>query len=98
MWCIFMTEKTKEAGRTGQVLRVLAHGTVIIWDTQGSRSYPYYKAGQEEFGLDEEVVFVTDATDTVVMSVKRANPPGKRKVKEIAAHKTDEQASTKRAA
>jgi hypothetical protein len=65
-------------GRAGLILRVLAHGTIMVWDCERCRSYPYYKAGKEEFRLDETVLFATDATDTLVVRLDRATPPRKR--------------------
>ena len=93
-----MSDTTSAAKRPGEVLRVLPHGTVIIWDVVGSRSYPYYKAGKNEFRLREEVMFETDPTDTVVMSVGRSEPPSKRRSKGVAAAKTASASKAIRAA
>ncbi len=74
-----MTEVSEVEVRPGVVLRTLPHGTVIVWDPALKRSYPYYKAGpNESFGQLEDVVFKTDETDTVVLTVARSEPPTKR--------------------
>jgi hypothetical protein len=65
------------AKRAGLILRVLPHGTVIVWDCDGARAYPYYRAGTEKFSLNESVTFCTDDTDTLVVAVDRASPPRK---------------------
>jgi hypothetical protein len=62
-------------GRAGLVLRVLPHGTVMIWDVTGERAYPFYKAGTVAYRLMEEIRFTTDETDTVVVTVSRPSPP-----------------------
>jgi hypothetical protein len=58
-------------GRVGQIMRVLPHGTVMIWDPNCKRSYPYYRAGLEMFREKEAVEFRTDPTDTIVTDVAR---------------------------
>ncbi len=68
-------------GREGEVLRTLPHGTVIIWDPAKARSYPYYKAGHEKFQAGEAVRFLTDATDTVIVSVRRTGGRRRRRNK-----------------
>lgn len=68
-------------GRAGEVLRTLPHGTVIIWDPARERSYPYYKAGPEKFRAGEAVRFVTDKSDTVVVSLHRVGGRGRRSTK-----------------
>lgn len=62
-------------GRAGLVLRILPHGTVMIWDVVGERAYPFYKAGTVQYRLMEEISFTTDETDTFVVTVSRPSPP-----------------------
>lgn len=76
-----MANLEAQTGRRGIILRVLPHGTVIVWDTDRRRSYPYYKAGKDIFRLEEQVTFVTDPSDTVVLRVDRTGNSGDRKVK-----------------
>lgn len=73
-----MTAAAIEAKRKGLILRILPHGTVIVWDTECNRSYPYYKAGPQEFVLMEDVLFSTDELDTIVVELIRGGPPRKR--------------------
>jgi hypothetical protein len=58
--------------RTGEIMRTLSHGTVMIWDPVARRAYPYYNAGHETFRSKEPVTFTTDVTDTIVLSVAKA--------------------------
>lgn len=58
-------------GRFGIVMRVTAHGSVMVFDPETRRSYPFYKAGFETYYAMEEVRFVTDGTDTVIVSMQR---------------------------
>lgn len=68
------------AMRRGLIMRTLAHGTIIVWDLEQRRAYPYYKAGPTDaFRINEEVLFSTDETDTLVTSVDRKAPPSRRK-------------------
>jgi hypothetical protein len=72
--------KHLKGGRTGAVLRVLPHGTVMIWDLDKKRSYPFYKAGPDQnFRETEPVEFITDKTDTFVVAINRAGGSGRRK-------------------
>jgi len=64
-------------GRFGIVARVLPHGSVIVYDPETHRSYPFYKAGLETFHAKEEVRFVTDETDTVIVSLRRVGGAGR---------------------
>jgi hypothetical protein len=73
-----MTVTATASMRQGIILRTLPHGTVIVWDQELKRSYPYYKAGTSTFSNMEHVRFSTDDTDTVVLAVERADPPKKR--------------------
>lgn len=57
-------------------MRVLPHGTVMVWEPHTKRAYPFYKAGLEVFHAMEEVRFITDATDTVVIELERTGGPG----------------------
>lgn len=63
-------------GRTGLVMRVLPHGTVMIWEPSTKRAYPFYKAGLEVFHAMEEVRFLTDETDTIIVELARAGGSG----------------------
>jgi hypothetical protein len=67
--------ESASVGRAGQVLRVLPHGTVMIWDPVQERAYPFYKAGLVVYRARERVRFTTDATDTFVISVTKSEPP-----------------------
>lgn len=62
----------------GLIFRVLAHGTVMVWDTERSRSYPYYGAGTQEFTVGESVLFSTDAKDTIVVELVRVSAKSER--------------------
>ena len=73
-----MSDVLGKARRQGVILRVLPHGTVVVWDTDRERSYPFYKAGTTVFRLLEHVVFETDATDTVVICIDKVGPSGGR--------------------
>lgn len=64
-------------GRIGLIMRVLPHGTVMVWEPSTQRAYPYYKAGTEVYHAMEEVRFVTDQTDTVVERLERAEGPSR---------------------
>lgn len=76
-----MNETSEAKGREGEIMRVLPHGTVMIWDPAARRAYPFYKAGHEVFRAKEAVRFVTDPTDTFVVSVTRPSGSGRRKPK-----------------
>lgn len=66
-------------GRSGEVVRIAPHGTIIIWDSIAKRAYPFYKAGREPFRLGELVRFNTDATDTIVTSLRKLGSSGQPK-------------------
>jgi hypothetical protein len=76
-----MTDLASAEGRAGEVMRVLAHGTVIIWDPAAERAYPFYKAGHEKYHAREYVQFLTDTTDTYVVAVTRSGGDGSRKAR-----------------
>lgn len=66
-------------GRFGIVMRVMPHGSVMVLDPETRRSYPFYKAGFETYHAMEEVRFVTDDTDTVIVALERVGGGGEGK-------------------
>ena len=68
------TARTETGGREGEVMRTLPHGTVIIWDTESKKAYPFYRAAGAKYRNHEHVRFSTDETDTVVLTVRRIEP------------------------
>jgi len=60
-------------------MRVLPHGTVMIWDPVAERAYPFYRAGHDKYHRREFVKFVTDETDTFVVAVARPSGSGRPK-------------------
>ena len=52
--------------RTGEVIRILPHGTTIVWDDKVQRAYPYYDTG---YRVGDAVFFGTDAEDRIVTAM-----------------------------
>ena len=83
---VTILETSELKGRTGEVLRQLPHGTVMIWDLVKERSYPFYKAGHMVFREKETVEFITDKTDTFIVQIYRNSGSGRRTAVRPLAH------------
>lgn len=53
----------------GQVMRILPHGTTIVWDAERERAWPYYDTG---YAVDDFVAYSTDEKCVRILCMRPA--------------------------